>query len=167
MNKSPLDQFTTSLGEIEADWTTTGPDSLESTLTGRIESPAVGVDMSIDGATLPEVVETEPDPETIRTAATGITPASLAIAEYGSVVLESDPDGSELLSLFSGTHIVVLEQSDIVGSMADAFGELGPRLREDRGDAIVATGASATSDMGALVRGVHGPKDVHVVIVES
>jgi L-lactate dehydrogenase complex protein LldG len=166
-NESPVDRFTTSLAEIEVDWTTTDPEGVESTVAGLIESPAVGVELSIDGVTLPERVETDPDPEAIRTAATGITPATLAIADYGSVVLESDPDGSELMSLFSGTHVVVLEESAVVDSMAAAFEELGPRLRADRGDVILATGESATSDMGALVRGVHGPKHVHVVIVES
>ncbi|WP_181686468.1 LUD domain-containing protein [Halorhabdus salina] len=166
-NESPVEQFTTSLAEIEVDWTTTGLDDIESTLTALIESPAVGVELPIDGVTLPERVETNPDPTAIRTATTGVTPATLAIADYGSVVLESDPNGSELMSLFSGTHVVVIEESDIVGSMAEAFEALGPHLREERGDAIVATGASATSDMGALVRGVHGPKHVHIVIIES
>lgn len=35
------------------------------------------------------------------------------------------------------------------------------------GDAILATGPSATADMGALVQGVHGPRTVHVVLVED
>jgi len=31
----------------------------------------------------------------------------------------------------------------------------------------MATGPSATGDMGALVQGVHGPSEVHVIVVES
>jgi L-lactate dehydrogenase complex protein LldG len=51
--------------------------------------------------------------------------------------------------------------------MPEAFSWLGERIREDRGSAVVATGPSATADMGALVRGAHGPKEVHVVILDE
>ncbi|MFW5900663.1 MAG: LUD domain-containing protein, partial [Halodesulfurarchaeum sp.] len=30
---------------------------------------------------------------------------------------------------------------------------------------ILATGPSATADMGATVHGVHGPSEVHVIVV--
>jgi L-lactate dehydrogenase complex protein LldG len=50
--------------------------------------------------------------------------------------------------------------------MRDLFAALGPRCREDGTDVIVATGPSATADMGALVTGAHGPKAVHAVLVD-
>jgi L-lactate dehydrogenase complex protein LldG len=49
--------------------------------------------------------------------------------------------------------------------MAAAFEWLGEVLRETRGSAVLATGPSATADMGALVQGAHGPKEVHVVVI--
>jgi len=51
--------------------------------------------------------------------------------------------------------------------MADAFAWLGPRAREEDIDVILATGPSATADMGGLVRGAHGPKEVHVVLLSE
>mgnify|MGYP000477665912 CR=1 FL=1 len=164
---SPVERFVASLEGIDVAWSRTDANGLESTLESVLEEPAVGVPIPIDGASLPDSVETDFVPETVRAAATGVTPATIAVADYGSVLLESDADGSELASLFSDTHVPVIREQDIVGTMADAFEDLGPLLRGERGDVIVATGPSATSDMGTLVTGVHGPTDVHVIIVEQ
>ncbi|WP_275740401.1 LUD domain-containing protein [Halorhabdus sp. SVX81] len=164
---SPVERFMASLDGIDVTWTRTDTDGFESTVAELLDEPAVGVPIPIDGVSLPSAVETDPDPATVRAAATGVTPATIGIADYGSVLLESDDRGSGLMSLFPETHIAVVSERDIVGTMADAFAELGPKLREDRGEVIVATGPSATSDMGEIVRGVHGPTDVHVVIIEQ
>ena len=48
-----------------------------------------------------------------------------------------------------------------------AFERLGPTLRNDAVTTILATGPSATADMGALVKGAHGPMEVHVLLVED
>ena len=125
--------------------------------------PAVGVD--IDGVSLPDRVETDPTTAELRAAHTGITGASLGIAEYGSVAIEADSAGTEPVSLFVDRHVVVLRQSDIVEDMPAAFGWLGPRTRDESVDVVFATGPSATADMGGLVHGAHGPKAVHVVLL--
>jgi len=125
--------------------------------------PAVGVD--IDGVSLPDRVETDPTTAELRAAHTGITGASLGIAEYGSVAIEADSAGTEPVSLFVDRHVVVLRQSDIVEDMPAAFGWLGPRTRDESVDVVFATGPSATADMGGLVHGAHGPKEVHVVLL--
>jgi len=165
--QSPVDRFVASLEGLGVSWSRTDASGVESTVTQRLEQPTVGVPLPIEGATLPEGVDTDFGPETVRAAATGVTPATLGVAEYGSVLLESDADGSELASLFPDTHVPVIREQDIVGTMAEAIEDLGPLLRGERGDVIVATGPSATSDMGALVKGVHGPTDVHVIIVDQ
>ena len=161
------ERFVASLEDNAVSWTRTDGAGFEATISELLEQPAVGVPLPIDGVSLPAGVETDFDPATVRTAVTGVTPATIGIAEYGSVLLASDPAGAEPASLFPETHIPVLRERDIVRTMGDAFAELGPMLRADRGDVIVATGPSATSDMGELVRGVHGPTDVHVVIIEQ
>ena len=125
--------------------------------------PAVGVD--IDGVSLPDRVETDPTTAELRAAHTGITGASLGIAEYGSVAIEADSAGTEPVSLFVDRHVVVLRESDIVEDMPAAFGWLGPRTRDASVDVVFATGPSATADMGGLVHGAHGPKAVHVVLL--
>ncbi len=122
-----------------------------------------------DGAetdvSLPERVETEPTTAELRAAHTGVTDASLGVAEYGSVAIEADATGTEPISLFVDRHVVVLRESDLVPDMPDAFAWLGPRSRDDGVDVVFATGPSATADMGGLVHGAHGPKEVHVVLL--
>ncbi|PSQ47849.1 hypothetical protein BRD19_08355 [Halobacteriales archaeon SW_7_65_23] len=108
-------------------------------------------------------VTTEPTPAELETATTGVTAASLAIADYGSVVLRADEHGSEPISLFTDHHVAVVHEDDIVPDMPAAFDWFGETLRESRDSAIIATGPSATADMGALVQGAHGPKTVEVL----
>lgn len=125
--------------------------------------PAVGIE--IPGVSLPDRVETDPTTAELRAAHTGITGASLGIAEYGSVAIEADSTGTEPVSLFVDRHVVVLQESDLVEDMPAAFSWLGPRTRDESVDVVFATGPSATADMGGLVHGAHGPKEVHVVLL--
>lgn len=157
--------FRTSLDELGVEWTRTTADNAPAVLADLVRPPAVGV--AVEGIALPDAVTTDPTPRELRAATTGITGASLAIADYGSLVLEADSLGSEQTSLFPDLHVAVLRADDIVPDMAAAFEQLGPRLRETGGSAVLATGPSATADMGELVRGAHGPKEVHVVIVDD
>ncbi|GAA0728330.1 L-lactate dehydrogenase complex protein LldG [Halorubrum trapanicum] len=137
--------------------------------------PAVGVPLARSGpdafadspATLPDRVGTDPATADLREAHTGVTAASLGVAEYGSVALEADAAGTEPVTLFVDRHVVVLRERDIVPDMPDAFDWLGPRARDESVDVVFATGPSATADMGGLVHGAHGPKEVHVVLLRD
>ncbi|SDG22480.1 L-lactate dehydrogenase complex protein LldG [Halorubrum xinjiangense] len=137
--------------------------------------PAVGVSLGRSGpdaladspATLPDRIETDPTTADLRRAHTGVTAASLGVAAYGSVALEADAAGTEPVSLFVDRHVVVLREADLVPDMPDAFDWLGPRARDESVDVVFATGPSATADMGGLVHGAHGPKEVHVVLLRD
>lgn len=166
MATSTVSVFAESLERLDVDWTRTSADTVESTLDSLIHGPAIGVSLP-DGLSLPESVTTNPTPAELRAAKTGITTASLAIADYGSLVLEATPEGAEQVSLFPDLHVAVLRADDVVPDMPAAFERLGPQFRETGGSAILATGPSATADMGELVKGAHGPKEVHVVIVDE
>ena len=159
------DQFATEAARYGVEVTTVSSGEVSDAIAERIEPPAVGIELPWEEATLPESVETEPTPTDIEAAATGVTAASLAIADYGSIALRSDLEGSEPVSLFNDLHIAVLDRADIVPDMEAAFEWFGDELRESRDSAIIATGPSATADMGALVQGAHGPKRVEVLVV--
>ena len=126
--------------------------------------PAVGVARA---AELPDRVETEPTTADLREAHTGVTAAELGVAAYGSVAIEADRAGTEPVSLFVDRHVVVLREADLVPDMPDAFEWLGPKARDESSDVVFATGPSATADMGGLVHGAHGPKEVHVVLLRE
>ncbi|MFW6017206.1 MAG: LUD domain-containing protein [Halapricum sp.] len=159
-----VDQFTAALEELDVGWTLTTPSDLPDELE-RFAEPIVGASFPFETPSLPDSIPRATRSDDLTAANTGVTAATLAIAAYGSVVIGSDPPETEPVSLYADTHVAVVRSADIVDSMSDAFAELGPQLRETGGNAIIATGPSATADMGALVRGVHGPSDVHVVIV--
>ncbi|PSQ08159.1 hypothetical protein BRC97_01995 [Halobacteriales archaeon QS_6_71_20] len=141
------------------------PDAVAGTVAELVDPPAVGVELPWE-FDLPESVATDPTPAELDAANTGVTAAGLGIADYGSLVLESDAAGSEAISLFPERHVAVLRAADVVPGMREAFGTLGDRLRAGAG-AVLATGPSATADMGELVIGAHGPRAVDVVLVDD
>lgn len=170
MTIAGTDAFAASLADLPVEWTrSTAVDATE-VLNDVVEPPAVGTPLSLDGISLADLdvtVDTEPSASDIAAATTGVTPVGPAIADYGSVVVQGDPYGTEPMSLYPERHVAVLSVSDIYETMADALSALGEEIRDGLTSAIVATGPSATADMGELVHGAHGPQTVHVVVLED
>ncbi len=163
---STVDTFENSLDGLAVETTRLADEAFEKELEEVIEEPAVGT-LSMDGVSLDGTpVVTDPSPNEIEGAVTGVTGASLGIADYGSVVLPSTSEGSEPVSLFCDLHVVVIDAENIVPDMPTAVGTMATSVADDRESAIIATGPCATADMGALVRGAHGPKRVHVLLIE-
>lgn len=138
------------------------------TLTDAIEAPAVGAplpfeDVSLDGTD----VVIDPDPATLEDARTGVTAACLGIATYGTVTVQSSAATEELVSLYTPRHVAVLAASDIVPDMPAAFDRLDDEFAAGADTQILATGPSSTADMGGLIRGVHGPHETHVIVLED
>ncbi|WP_248517983.1 LUD domain-containing protein [Salinarchaeum laminariae] len=165
MSTSAISSFEESLSTRGLPLTRTAAADAADELTALVEPPAIGTQLPYSGVSLPENVITELSPSVLESATVGITPAALAIADYGSVVIPDDGSGSEHVSLFADEHVAVVAASDVVASMSEAIGELGEQVRDGLTSAIVATGPSATADMGELVMGAHGPKVVEVVLV--
>ncbi|ATW88005.1 L-lactate dehydrogenase complex protein LldG [Halohasta litchfieldiae] len=164
---SITEQFVNRLDDFGVSSTMTDPEEVETEIEAVASTPTVGVDPSIDGVSLPESVDREVSPAAVEAAATGVTEAVLGVADYGSIVVSTTESGVEPVSLFADQHVAVLREADIVPGMGDALIELGDSFRDDDWSGIIATGPSATADMGALVKGAHGPKTVHVIIVQQ
>jgi len=170
MSAAPLDSFVSTCESMDVPCEQTTPDGFAETLEASLSGPAVGVALEDQNLSLAGTdVTVDPTPAELKRAETGVTPATFAIADYGSVLLPSTPEGAELVSLFVDRHVVVLDAADVVPGMDEAVARFGETVRAADGieSAIVATGPSATADMGALVRGAHGPSEVHVVVVET
>lgn len=168
MGTTETDRFRSSLAELGVSLTRLDPTEFASTIDSVVDEPAVGVPFeNYEGLSLEEtVVQTPPTPRLLREAATGVTPITTAIADYGTLLVDSDAAGTEPVSLYPPTHVAVVRESDIVPDVESVMGYLGERF--DAGTSTVfATGASATGDMGALVEGVHGPGHVHVCLLEG
>ncbi|WP_435065787.1 LUD domain-containing protein [Halobaculum sp. EA56] len=161
------ERFLDRLTAYDVEYTVADPEDVETVVEDVVSQPAVGVESSTDAYGLPDTVSTSFSPADLEAAATGVTEAVLGIAEYGSIVIPTTTKGMEPVSLFADEHVAILDASDIVPGMEAAFDRLGDQLRTERTSAIIATGPSATADMGALVTGAHGPKSVHVIIVNQ
>lgn len=108
--------------------------------------------------------------EEIIAAGLGMTGADYAVAETGSVVILPRNGLSRLVSLVPPVHLALVRPQDVVETLTDLFllrrlefhrngGEMGSYLN-------FITGPSRTADIeSTLVVGVHGPREVHLVLL--
>lgn len=176
-------RFTKQAGAI---YQTKDPQELTSTVNRLIKDRGRGesccferIELSYDGARLniSPVIETTFPFEAFRknpresagVLDVGITKADYGIAETGSIVDVSYSDEQRLLSSISRVHIAVLEKSDLLGKLSmlsKTMKDLLGRNNVNRPSISIIGGPSRTSDIELKsVLGVHGPHEVHVVLI--
>lgn len=113
-----------------------------------------------------EKVIINPTQEQLKTIRIGITDAFCGIAKTGSVCVSVTKNLSSPISMLTKKHIVVVDGKSIVARPSDVFSEkhLGGKGLSRSFSFI--TGPSATADMGPLVRGAHGPGNLHIIVLE-
>jgi len=98
----------------------------------------------------------------------GLTTASYAIAETGTIVLDSDEQNALLVSLLPPVHIALVRSSRIAASVDEVISKIGKERIGPLGgtrSVTLITGPSRTSDVELVLSiGVHGPKELHVII---
>jgi L-lactate utilization protein LutC len=103
-------------------------------------------------------------------AAAGITGVDFVLAETGSLILTSRTEGSQLSSLAPPIHIAFYLRSQILGTLEEVLDGLpvsGAEAASGRSIVFV-TGTSRTADIEQiLIRGVHGPRETHAILVEE
>jgi len=106
-----------------------------------------------------------PTPEEMVNSAAGVTEAFAAVASTGSVCIDISFERTGMVSLLAPLEIAVVAAETIVAQPRDLF---RPDVLGGRGlqrDFVFVTGPSATADMGPLVRGVHGPHKLHIIVL--
>ncbi|TKX73142.1 lactate utilization protein C [Halorubrum sp. GN11_10-6_MGM] len=167
MTAESLATFESSLDEVGVECVRATAGGFEEAVAPLLEEPAVGAPLPFEGVSLPDEVNTDPTVADLEAASTGVTAAGYGIADYGSVVIQGGPAGEEPVSLYADEHVAVVAADDVLSDMGAAFDRLAADVRDGAGQSIIATGPSATADMGALVKGAHGPMDVTVVLLEG
>jgi len=106
----------------------------------------------------------------LANCAAGVTAADYVIAETGTIVLSSDEPNALLVSLLPPVHIALVRTEQVIASIDETI----IRLSKDRMERInpsrsvtMITGPSRTSDVELVLSiGVHGPKELHVIIFD-
>lgn len=97
----------------------------------------------------------------------GITSADYALADTGSLALFASPEQARLVSLLPPVHVALVPASRLITGL-DELLSLIPRPLEHSSALILITGPSRTADIEQiLVRGVHGPGEIHVIVVKE
>ena len=130
----------------------------------RIAVPPGGPDV-LSGV---EVVVDDPplSPQALDQLDGVLTGSALAIAETGTIVLDAGArSGRRALTLVPDWHICIVEAASIVAGVPDGVAALAEAAREGRPITLV-SGPSATSDIELdRVEGVHGPRNLDVLVV--
>ncbi len=103
------------------------------------------------------------------TAVAGVTSACFAIADTGSLVLESTAEDVRLASSLPPQHFVLLDRSKIV---VDGLAAVEPLRRmhqqQPRNYIAYITGPSRTADIErVLTIGVHGPRQLTILLLDN
>ncbi|MFQ5995634.1 MAG: lactate utilization protein C [Acidiferrobacterales bacterium] len=96
-----------------------------------------------------------------------ITDAFAGIAETGTLVLVSSPQSPTTLNFLPDVHIVVLRHNQIVAHIEDVWAKLRADLPGMPRTVNFITGPSRTADVEQTIQlGAHGPRNLHVILVE-
>lgn len=116
-----------------------------------------------------EVFDGSRDRERLLECDLGICSAQLGVAETGTLVFLSTSERHRLVSLVPPVHLAILRASDIVVSLGEALAR-AEETREGSPPPLVSlvTGPSRTADIElTLVVGVHGPRELQVVVLDD
>lgn len=94
-----------------------------------------------------------------------VTAASCAIADSGTIALHhSAAEGRRVISLLPDWHLIILRASQVVETLPEYF----DRFRESPALVTWISGPSATADIEMTrIKGVHGPRFLHVILVRD
>lgn len=108
--------------------------------------------------------------QAIEPAPVCLSGVECAIAESGSLVLVHGPGRPRLASLLAPCHIAVVRRAQLVRGLGEALSLLrtrhGAALFDATSNLTLISGPSRTADIEmTLSLGIHGPPEVHVVLI--
>ncbi|MCU0539402.1 MAG: lactate utilization protein [Desulfobacterales bacterium] len=123
-----------------------------------------------DGDGLPALVAyaepIESFKERLFTVEAAITSTAGAVADTGALILRPDGREPRLMSLVPPVHVAVLQAQSIFATLEDAM-RAGGWAADMPTNMVLVSGPSKTADIElTLAFGVHGPKELIVLIVE-
>ncbi len=96
----------------------------------------------------------------------GITVAAYAVAETATLVERATPIQPRAVSLLPPVHIALVREEDVVATLDDLFAALAREPVES--GIVLISGPSGTADIALQhVVGVHGPREIHLIVVDG
>lgn len=127
---------------------------------------SAGLESALRNAGIEVTTASEPTPPSAWAAIEiGITEADFGIAETGSLVLFTGDGRPRSASLLPPVHIALMPIARLLPSLEAFF--TNPAITRDLKSFFFVTGPSRTADIEqTLTLGVHGPKAVHILLIE-
>ena len=116
-----------------------------------------------------QVISSIQSDDDLFAADAGITGAINAVAETGSIVLAASAGSPRQAGLVPPVHLAVLREDHVLPDLLDLMASLGGGNHGDLpSNLCLITGPSKSADIElTLVKGVHGPGVVHVVLLPA
>ena len=94
-----------------------------------------------------------------------VTEATCGVADSGTIILHHTPaEGRRVLTLLPDWHLCILRASQVVETLPEYF----DRCQQPSVLATTISGPSATADIEMTrIKGVHGPRFLHVILVRD
>ena len=170
----PVGMFVERVQDYKATVIRTGPEGVAAAVAeSLLAARRVVVPAGFNTSWLPEgvdIVRDEPvlSSDDLDGVDAVVTTAVVAIAVTGTIVLDhTEGQGRRALTLVPDLHVCVINADQIVGDVPEAVATLKPSVDAGRPLTWV-SGPSATVDIELIrVHGVHGPRTLRVVLVES
>lgn len=140
-----------------------------------VQAALASVHHALDKTTLlqwdPREAATPDGPEWLRTraagAAAGVTGADALLADTGTVVIAATPARPRAISLLPRRHVVLATTDQLLPDLEAWVERRGLLLAPDPCTVFV-TGPSRTADIEkVLITGMHGPRELTVVLIGS
>ncbi len=125
---------------------------------------------AVDGDGLPQLVPYDAAVESLKDRIfevdAAVTAAAGAVADTGAIVLRPSAAEPRLMSLVPPLHVAVLRADTVSGSLTEAM-QAGGWAADMPSNLVLVSGPSKTADIElVLAFGVHGPKELLVIIIE-
>jgi L-lactate dehydrogenase complex protein LldG len=170
----PVGMFVERVEDYRATVIRTDPDGVAAAVAKSLAGArSVVVPAGLNPSWVPDGIDIVPDEPTLSSddldrVDAVLTSAVVGIAVTGTIVLDhTEGQGRRALTLVPDLHVCVVTADQIVGDVPEAVQRLSSCVRRGRPLTWV-SGPSATVDIELIrVLGVHGPRTLRIVLVES
>jgi L-lactate dehydrogenase complex protein LldG len=105
--------------------------------------------------------------DTLLHAEIGITGVSYGIADTGTLVIGADREYNRLASLLPAVHLAIVRSDQLMPNLHSTLERISTSGQINQAVTLI-TGPSRTADIElTLTIGVHGPKELQVVLLKS